>query len=429
MGAERVVALFDETLRPIPKRDVDYKSLPQAPTPEEYFLLSRIDGHVTIASLCAISGLGQEATMTALERLSRAGLIQIPGFFGEEQLKAPASPAPPSPTIEQADITPNARPEHKGAREEPALAGAPRHEPPDEAVYAGWPILRSAFEYPEEVMSQAPHLSEPMRRDLYYRSELSERVDCYLFLGVDRQAERKTIRDAYFALSKRYHPDLFFGQPMGGFERRVEVIFQRLNKANRTLSHKKKRAAYDAELGLKARSSPAVAPAAAVLIDAADAAPTQADSAASFAEPSNLTPRSVSQPPPPHQEVDPRQREVAFGALIKRAEKHESSGELAEAAHAYRQAYSVKPDASVALRGANLLMRCGEGRLDEAVEMAQLAASSSPQSGKPLLLIGDVYEEKGEYALARQYYEAAQRLEPQSAIIVRRLKYLDAASR
>jgi curved DNA-binding protein CbpA len=70
--------LFDDNIAPIPKPDVDFGSLSAQPTPEQYFLLSRINGELTVAELCRISGLDREQTLAELEQLVNYGLIEIP---------------------------------------------------------------------------------------------------------------------------------------------------------------------------------------------------------------------------------------------------------------------------------------------------------------------------------------------------------------
>ena len=120
--------MLDDNLRPIPQTNVDYTSLPINPTPEEYFLLSRINGNVTVGEICQISGLSIEATHKALARLQEAGLIKIPepekktaaesGMydsvegvdFGQEEVAAPA--------VEEADAASSAPSESKPAPEQ-----------------------------------------------------------------------------------------------------------------------------------------------------------------------------------------------------------------------------------------------------------------------------------------------------------------------
>jgi curved DNA-binding protein CbpA len=67
--------------------------------------------------------------------------------------------------------------------------------------------------------------------------------DLYATLGVDRDADRPTIRRAYRRLARQHHPD------SGGDPR----LMMRINEAWRVLSQPDRRASYDAQLGRPAR--------------------------------------------------------------------------------------------------------------------------------------------------------------------------------
>ncbi len=70
-------------------------------------------------------------------------------------------------------------------------------------------------------------------------------MNYYELLEVHREADRKTIRDAYFALSQRWHPDVFYQRGVGERGPRIEEIFKALTAAYDVLSNAQRRAAYD----------------------------------------------------------------------------------------------------------------------------------------------------------------------------------------
>lgn len=427
--------MLDDNLRPIPQTDVDYTSLPINPTPEEYFLLSRIDGNVTIGEICQISGLSVDATHKALARLQEAGLIKIPepekktaaesGMygavdgvdFGQEEVDTP-------PTPEGGDIDEGAVPEQK----EPAKA--PEHRPPpkvevmgtsmlnpapeldvDEglgpAFFEGWPAAFSSYAFDSAALSESVEIDNELKRYILFIHAHTAHVDHYQMLGVASDADRKEIKKAYFKLSKIFHPDSFYGKETGSYAERIEDIFGALTKAHQVISHKKKRAEYDEALA--ARQRPAAASA--------------QQSAASSSKPSSGGGDSAKQ-----SSQGDKKKEMAFGVLVKRGEKAEAAGDYVDAAEEYKKAFAIKHDPLVALRGANLLMRSGEEHIDGAILLAKAAAKEDPENAKPLILIGDAYEEKGDYQAARDYYERARAVEPDNKIVGRRLKYLDTAA-
>ena len=68
-------------------------------------------------------------------------------------------------------------------------------------------------------------------------------VDHYLVLGVPWTADAATVRAAYVALAKRYHPDVATGNP-----ELAAINFRQIADAYRTLSEPESRARYDAKV-------------------------------------------------------------------------------------------------------------------------------------------------------------------------------------
>lgn len=87
--------------------------------------------------------------------------------------------------------------------------------------------------------------------DLYYALDL---LDHYQVLGVRRDATRTEVRQAYFSLSKVFHPDTMFRKRLGEYKSRMERIFQRLTEAYEVLGKKKARVEYDRYLGVQDRT-------------------------------------------------------------------------------------------------------------------------------------------------------------------------------
>lgn len=112
----------------------------------------------------------------------------------------------------------------------------------------------------------------------------------YELLGVKPDADRKGLRDAYFALSQQFHPDSFFGRKMGPWKARLEAIFRECTQAYEILGNKKRRADYDATIGLAKR--PSLAP------QAPSKPATQRPRPASDASASSPAPAAAAGSPP-----------------------------------------------------------------------------------------------------------------------------------
>lgn len=96
----------------------------------------------------------------------------------------------------------------------------------------------------------ATDLTSTERADIDGIFMLVETGTLYALLGVRDNVDRRTIRDAYFKLSKQFHPDAFYGRNLGGYRDRIDSIFRALTNAYDVLSNKNQRAEYDKSLGL-----------------------------------------------------------------------------------------------------------------------------------------------------------------------------------
>ncbi|MEZ4462349.1 MAG: DnaJ domain-containing protein [bacterium] len=115
--------MLDDSLLLMQKQDVDYRSLTGSPSPEEFFLLSRVKGTVSVAQICSVSGFGKEKTLAALERLLEFGLL-VPASNGAGPSVSTPEQAPvrsaPVPQPQPAPVRPTApSPQPVAARQAP----------------------------------------------------------------------------------------------------------------------------------------------------------------------------------------------------------------------------------------------------------------------------------------------------------------------
>jgi DnaJ-domain-containing protein 1 len=142
-------------------------------------------------------------------------------------------------------------------------AASPNEEPfEDQPTY---PFLRSlpppaatatrSLRSPAATPSKLPGLCPEIVAQLRAVDQLLARLDSasyYELLGVRRDADGRQIRKAYFALSKRFHPDAYFRKPIGDYARKLARVFAALTDAYDTLRSQHRRAAYDADLTVAA---------------------------------------------------------------------------------------------------------------------------------------------------------------------------------
>lgn len=115
-------------------------------------------------------------------------------------------------------------------------------------------VSLSAVEWLEPKASSAPPATElvehvdidgVLQERILEAFRRADKLNHYELLGVAIDAERAEIRTAYFALSKTFHPDAYFGKHLGSFKSKMEVVFRKLTDAYEAVGRPKKRQAYD----------------------------------------------------------------------------------------------------------------------------------------------------------------------------------------
>jgi curved DNA-binding protein CbpA len=123
---------------------------------------------------------------------------------------------------------------------------------------AGWELTDAPLTplTPEEelALSEEVDLDAEVRREVLLTYRALDRMDHYALLHVDRTADRKALKRAYYDLAAKFHPDRYFRKKLGSFKARMEAVFGRATLAHDTLTDKTRRAEYDAYLEEQRRS-------------------------------------------------------------------------------------------------------------------------------------------------------------------------------
>jgi tetratricopeptide (TPR) repeat protein len=123
-------------------------------------------------------------------------------------------------------------------------------EPTLRAIYG---FLLAGLLEPEDPSARRERVSR-LKDDELSREECLGRLamvagqDHYGVLGVDRTARLKVIREAYYALARRYHPDRFRSGPLSDLLARFEEFFRMVTDAHNTLGDPERRTEYDGSL-------------------------------------------------------------------------------------------------------------------------------------------------------------------------------------
>lgn len=190
-----------------------FDPLKAAVGPDEYFVLSRIDGQQTLRDILLAIGLPVDRGVAIVTRLRSIGALLLPG-----ETAPPAPPPPPPVAARPAPIERARRPS----------AGAPVPAPvaPSHDLSLPQPTADELA-----ALAEACELSDPERRLILAIARLLERNDPHALLGVPRGSEPRDLRRAYFQLSKEIHPDRYYGKQLGSFAPRMSVVFEAVSRA------------------------------------------------------------------------------------------------------------------------------------------------------------------------------------------------------
>jgi tetratricopeptide (TPR) repeat protein len=171
-----------------------YQYLPL--TPQEAYLLSRIDGILEVDSLLKIAGASRMATAKILYALVSCGIVE----WKREGAERPASG-------------------------------------------------RGGFHGLNVEVSAQPADRSPGHAELVKNTY--RRIDWlthYELLGIPRDAPPEKVAEAYFERSRLFHPDLRHREDLAKFDKELNAVFDRMKAAYETLSDADKRALYDQSL-------------------------------------------------------------------------------------------------------------------------------------------------------------------------------------
>ena len=220
-----------------------FDPLKAAVGPDEYFLLSRIDGVQSLRDVLLATGLPVDRGIAIVQRLRSIGALLLPG---EASAPAPASaPRASTPPVTSRTITPAVTPRtmtplapptgrpgsvplRPAAPPAPAAKGT---QPPQTPELAHDLRLSNPTKDELAALSEDNVLSDAVRRRVLAMQRLLAKNDPHGMLGVASGADARTLKRAYFALSKEIHPDRYYGKKVGTFGDRMAQTFEAATRA------------------------------------------------------------------------------------------------------------------------------------------------------------------------------------------------------
>lgn len=203
---------------------LDVRSLPLSP--EDAFVLSRVDGYAAAGEIAASTGLPEERVVACLQRLRALGAIRNGENAALSAVRVSSEKAGAAPrTNSSVRLRPN-----------PADANGSPSTLSDEEL---------------ELLKEPADLDEGRRRMILEYFNALERHTHYSILGVGEGATKAEIKEAYYDLVGSFHPDRYFGKELGSFKPKLEKVFGALTKAYDVLTRRRSREEYDRYLAAR----------------------------------------------------------------------------------------------------------------------------------------------------------------------------------
>jgi hypothetical protein len=204
-------------------------------TPTDGYILSRVDGVMSALEIVQMLGLPEDDVCRSLLGLLSTGLVEYKAAVrkdgaGAPKPKAPSAhaPAPPAAAAAPAPPPPQAA---KPAQAPPPVAPPPVAPPPPPAPPAPPP--------------PAPRVetAEDRRKEIVEAWNGIKTRTHYEVLGLGLDATPVTVKEAYFKLAKRFHPDVHTDPALADLRDKLDAIFIRLGQAYEALKDVKPRMA------------------------------------------------------------------------------------------------------------------------------------------------------------------------------------------
>jgi tetratricopeptide (TPR) repeat protein len=222
-------------------------------SPTDGYVLSRVDGTLSAREVMQLIPLPIEETQKSLFGLLSTGVVEFLPL-----------PLRPRPAVERAG------PKGRAASPLPA-AGETTPPPPAPAPSPSFSAAPPAPPAPAPAAPVAP--APPAEKAAAPDARRQEVLDAFAglksrthfeVLGIAREATEAQVKEAYFRMAKRFHPDVHHDTALSDLRDKLEAVFIRLGDAYEVLRNPRIRASYEKALDARApRPEPAPGAAAA----------------------------------------------------------------------------------------------------------------------------------------------------------------------
>jgi tetratricopeptide (TPR) repeat protein len=208
-------------------------------SPTDGYILSRIDGTLSAREVMQLLSLPAEEVQRSLFGLLCTGVVEHAA--GPPKKAQKALPIRPR-------TAPRPEPPPRPASPPPPVAAAP-----GASASPVVPAAPAAPAAPREASAD----TQAKRREIVEAYETLRAKSHFEALGLERTATEAQVKEAYFRLAKRFHPDTHHDPNMADLRDKLESVFIRLGEAYEVLRNPRSRAAYESDLASRTPRAPA----------------------------------------------------------------------------------------------------------------------------------------------------------------------------
>jgi tetratricopeptide (TPR) repeat protein len=206
-------------------------------------------------------------------------------------------------------------------------------------------------------------------------------------LGIPRSSTEQHVKEAYFRLARRFHPDVHHDTTLSDLRDKLEAVFIRLGEAYEVLRNPRTRAAHEEALG---RARPRTE------------------------SPRPESPRSAAAAPPEEPPVDREAQKRAAEDSLRRAGYLYETEKYWDASQAVEGALELL-DGKLQIRARVLLAKCylkNPKWVKRAEEMFLAVVHDDPTNVEAYCMLGKVYQERGLKSRATTMFRKVLELKP-----------------
>jgi tetratricopeptide (TPR) repeat protein len=193
-------------------------------TPADGYVLSRVDGTLSAREVVAMISLPREETHRSLFALLSTGMI------------------------EYLPLPPKARPV-EAARKRPAAAVGMAAVPDEIVLAPPVPVAPTPAEAAAQAAAHAADAQDdPRRMEILEAFTALKHRTHFEVLGLERASTEAQVKEAYFRLARRFHPDVHHDPALADLRDKIEAIFVRLGEAYEVLRNPRIRARYESQI-------------------------------------------------------------------------------------------------------------------------------------------------------------------------------------